>query len=216
MLVTHAALVREFRLAPAAVRRVKSGDRKHARDVDEYLAWMCFSLHAHHDGEDKILWPLLRARLSAAESRLLDKIETQHANITDSIERISEARRRWLDQADGNNAAALAAELETLSGLVDRHIEDEERDILPMAAAYLSEAEWHALTEGGKQVLSLKALLFVVGMACYGVDRELTALTLHALSAPIRFVVTPVACRLYARRAARIHGTRPSGFATTL
>jgi iron-sulfur cluster repair protein YtfE (RIC family) len=111
-------MVREFRLAPAAVTRVKPGDRKHARDVDEYLAMMCFSLHAHHDGEDRILWPVLRARLSAGESELLDKIESQHANINDRIERVNEARRRWLDQPDHNHGRELAGELQTLYELV--------------------------------------------------------------------------------------------------
>jgi hemerythrin-like domain-containing protein len=207
MLVAHAGLVREFGLAPTAVRRVKPGDRKHARDVDEYLAMMCFSLHAHHNGEDTILWPVLRARLSAAESRLLDKIETQHANINDSIERVNECRRRWLDQLDHNRGSELAEELQTLYELVAEHIEDEERDVIPMAAAYLSEAEWHAINEGGKEVLSLKAMLFIVGMACYGINRELTSVTLYSLSAPVRLVLTPIARRMYVRRAARVHGT---------
>jgi hemerythrin-like domain-containing protein len=208
MLVAHAALIREFRLAPAAVSRVKPGDRKHARDVDEYLAMMCYSLHAHHDGEDRILWPVLRARLSAAESKLLNKIESQHANINDSIEQVNEARRRWLDHPDPNHASDLADALQALYELVTEHVEAEERDVLPMAAAYLSEAEWHAINEGGKEVLSLKETLFVVGMACYGINRELTSVTLYSLSAPVRLVLTPIARRMYVRRAARIHGTR--------
>jgi hemerythrin-like domain-containing protein len=208
MLVAHAALVREFRLAPTAVSRVKPGDRKHARDVDEYLAMMCFTLHAHHDGEDKILWPVLRDRLSAAESRLLDEIETQHANINGSIERVNEARRRWLDQPDNDHGGELVDKLQTLYELVTEHVEDEERDVLPMAAAYLSEAEWHAMNEGGKDVLSPKEMLFVVGMACYGLNRELTSVTLYSLSAPVRLLLSPIARRMYARRAARVHGTR--------
>jgi hypothetical protein len=169
---------------------------------------MCYSLHAHHDGEDKILWPVLRTRLSAAEGLLLDKIETQHANINHSIERVNKARRRWLDQPDHHHGMELAGELRTLCDLVTEHVEDEERKVLPMAAAYLSEAEWHAINEGGKEVLSLKAMLFVVGMACYGVNRELTNVTLYSLSAPVRLVLTPIARRMYVRRAARIHGTR--------
>jgi hemerythrin-like domain-containing protein len=208
MLVFHAAAVREMRLAPAAVSRVKPGDHKHARDVDEYLGLMCYSLHAHHDGEDKILWPVLRARLSATERRLLDKIEIQHATINDSIECVNIARRRWLDRPDDEHNRELAGELQTLCELVTEHIEDEERDILPMAAAYLTEAEWHAINEGGKEVLSPKAMLFVVGMACYGVNRELTKVTLYSLSAPVRLALTPIARRMYMRRAVRIHGIR--------
>ncbi|WP_273735231.1 hemerythrin domain-containing protein [Mycolicibacterium septicum] len=208
MLVFHAAASREFRLAPAAVGRVKPGDRKHAQDVDDYLGMLCYALHAHHDGEDKILWPVLRERLSTEETQLLDKIETQHADIMTSIERVEDARRRWLEHLDQHHRDALVIELKALSLLVDQHLDDEERDVLPLAAAYLSEAEWHAINEGGKAVLSFKAMLFVVGMTCYRVNRELTTVVLYSLSAPARLAIPVVARRMYVRHAARIHGTK--------
>lgn len=207
MMVFHAAASREFRLAPGAVRRVKPGDRKHAHDVDTYLNSMCYALHEHHHGEDEILWPILRPRLSAAERRLLDANERQHADINDGIERVNDARRRWLDRLDRDDAGSLANELKTLSGLLDQHLEDEERDILPMAAAYLTQAEWRTITEGGKNALSLTALLFIVGMTCHGVNREHAALVVAPLSAPLRLAVPVIARRMYLRRAARIHGT---------
>jgi hypothetical protein len=207
MLVVHAALSREFRLAPAAVTRVKRGDRKHARDVDGHLGLICTLLHEHHVGEDKILWPVLRARLSAAESRLLDEIETQHANINDSIERLNEARRRWLDQPDNDHGSALAAELQALCALVTEHLADEEHDVLPLAAAYLSEPEWRAISET-VTVLSRQAMLVGFGMCCYGADPKVTGLMLQALPDPVQLVVPPIARRMYARRALRVHGTR--------
>jgi hemerythrin-like domain-containing protein len=207
MMVFHAAASREFHLAPAAVRRVKPGDRKHAQDVDTYLNSMCYSLHEHHHGEDAILWPILRPRLSAAERRLLDANERQHADINDGIEKVNDARRQWLDRLDQEHGSVLANKLKTLSGLVDRHLEDEERDILPMAAAYLTQAEWRTITEGGKNALSVNALLFVVGMTCYGVSREHAALVVAPLSAPLRRVVLSISHRMYVRRAARIHGS---------
>jgi hemerythrin-like domain-containing protein len=207
MLVVHAMLSREFRLAPAAVNRVKPGDRKHARDVDEHLALICHLLHEHHAGEDQILWPVLRARLSPADRRLLDNTEAQHAGINSGLERVKDARRRWLDQPDHNHGSALTNELQTLDGLVAEHLADEERDILPLAAAYLSEPEWRAISET-VTVLSRKAMLVGFGMCCYGADPEVTGLMLQALPAPVQLVVPPIARRMYARRAARVHGTR--------
>ncbi|ORW24350.1 hypothetical protein AWC19_09580 [Mycobacterium palustre] len=169
---------------------------------------LCYALHAHHDGEDRILWPVLRERLSAEESRLLDKIEIQHADITSCIERVEDARRQWFLHLDHHHGDALANELHALSRLVDRHLDDEERDILPLAAAYLSEAEWHAVNEGGKAVLSFKAVLFIVGMTCYRVNRRLTNVVLYSLSAPAKIAIPPLARLMYVRRAARVHGTR--------
>jgi hemerythrin-like domain-containing protein len=204
MLVIHAALAWEFRFAPAAVRRVKPGDRKHVRDVDKHLALIGELLHEHHAGEDEILWPVLRPRLSAAERRLLDNVETQHAGINSGLERVNDARRRWLEQPGHNHGEALANELQTLHGLVAEHLEDEEREVLPLAAAYLSEPEWHAIMEAG--TLSRKMMLFA-GMCCYRGDPEVLALMFRVLPAPIRRVFPLIARRMYARRAARVHGT---------
>jgi hypothetical protein len=207
MLVVHAALTREFRLAPAAVTRVKAGDRKHARAVDEHLGLICVMLHEHHVGEDTILWPTLRARLPAVDRRLLDKTEDQHAGINSSLERVEDRRQRWLAQPDHDRGGALASELQTLCQLVIQHLKDEENDVLPRAAAYLSEPEWRAISES-VSVLSRKAMLIGFGMCCYRADPKVTGQMLVALPAPVRLIAPPIARRMYARHAARIHGTR--------
>lgn len=207
MLVLHRALTREFRLAPAAVRRVTPGDRKQARRVDEHLGFICDLLHEHHVGEDEIVWPTLRARLPAADLRLLDKVELQHGGINAELERVKAARRGWLDQPDFTHGTALAGELETLHGLVVEHLADEERDILPLAAAYLSDPEWRAIGQS-LQALSPKALLLGAGMCIYKADPEVIAMMFKAIPAPVRVIVPLISSRMYARHNFRIHGTR--------
>jgi hemerythrin-like domain-containing protein len=207
MLVLHAALAREFRLVPAAVGRVEPGDRKQARYVDDHLTLICDMLHEHHGGEDAILWPVLRPRLSADETRLLDKIESQHAGINDSIERVNKARRQWLEKPDRVHRSALSSELQTLYDLVTQHLEDEERDILPLAEAYMSEREWRAINDAGL-TLSPKMLLLAAGLCCYGMDRELIQVILGVIPTPLRPAVIRIGSFMYARRAARVYGTR--------
>jgi hemerythrin-like domain-containing protein len=207
MLVLHAALAREFRLAPAAVSRVEPGDRKQARYVDEHLSLICDMLHEHHGGEDEILWPVLRPRLSADETRLLDKIESQHAGINDSIERVNNARRQWLEKPDRAQRSELSNELQTLYDLVTEHLEDEERDILPLAEAYMSEREWRAINDAGL-TLSPKMLLLAAGLCCYGTDRELIQVILGVIPTPLRPAVIRIGGFMYARRAARVYGTK--------
>jgi hypothetical protein len=63
MIVVHTALLREFRLAPAAVERVTTGDRRQARRVGRHLDLLCTLMHHHHAGEDELLWPVLSPRL---------------------------------------------------------------------------------------------------------------------------------------------------------
>ena len=62
MIVVHTAMLREFRLAPAAVRRTLPGDRSRARAVAGHVRFLCDLLHHHHEGEDELLWPTLRSR----------------------------------------------------------------------------------------------------------------------------------------------------------
>jgi hemerythrin-like domain-containing protein len=207
MLVIHAALSREFRLAPAAVRRVKQGDRKHARKVDDHLSFICKLLHEHHVGEDEIVWPTLRARLSAADRQLLDRVETQHAGINAALERVEDARRWFLEQPDSSHGAALADKLETLHELVVEHLADEERDILPLAAANLSDPEWRAIGQS-LQVLSPRLLLLGAGMCIYQADPEVIAMMFKAIPTPVRVIVPLISSRMYARHNLRIHGTR--------
>ncbi|WP_273735234.1 hemerythrin domain-containing protein [Mycolicibacterium septicum] len=207
MLVLHAALAREFRLAPAAVARVEPSDRKQARYVDEHLTLICDMLHEHHGGEDEILWPVLRPRLSVDDARLLDKIESQHADINDSIEQVNTLRRRWLDEPSLPQRDALSNELQTLYDLVTEHLEDEERDILPLAEAYMSEREWRAINDAGL-TLSPKMLLLAAGLCCYGTDRELVQVILGVIPAPLRPAVIRIGGFMYARRAARVYGTK--------
>lgn len=65
MLVVHTALRREFRRAPDLVRAATSAasaDTGACERVADHVAWLLGFLHHHHDGEDRLLWPLLRDR----------------------------------------------------------------------------------------------------------------------------------------------------------
>ena len=46
----------------------------------EHLTWMMDFLHAHHEGEDAGLWPLVRS-LNPSAGDLLDQMEHDHAQI---------------------------------------------------------------------------------------------------------------------------------------
>jgi hypothetical protein len=81
MVMAHRAFRREFRLAPAAVRRTTPGDRRHARRVAAHLRGLTRALHHHHDGEDRLLWPRLHARVPHEPGRTVAVMEDQHEAI---------------------------------------------------------------------------------------------------------------------------------------
>lgn len=207
MLVVHTALLREFRLAPQAVARVPAGARRQARRVGRHLDLLCDLLHHHHSGEDELLWPALRDRLSPHAAAQLDQAQAQHTHIDAALRRVGAARHSWLTQVDAATRDVLIAALQSLHRLLAEHLDDEERTLLPLAAAHLTPTQWHAVGAAGAASVPRSQLPLVIGMFAYEGDPDVLAGMLQAAPALPRLLVLLLAPRVYARRAARVHGT---------
>jgi hemerythrin-like domain-containing protein len=208
MVVVHTALLREFRLAPGAVERVAPGDTRSAAAVDAHLELLCTLLHHHHHGEDELLWPVLGPRLTQQQRALVDVAEAQHAGIEQALVDVGHARASWQRDVVTSTATALAVALRSLHRLLTEHLEAEERHLLPLASACLTQAEWDAIGAAGASGVPRSALLLVFGMFAYEGDPAVLASMLHSAPPPVRPVVSRLAPRAYARHARKIHGTR--------
>jgi hemerythrin-like domain-containing protein len=208
MVVVHTALVRELRLAaPAVLRATASGDARLVRDVAAHLDLLATLLHHHHAGEDELLWPVLAPRLSDAQRALVEVAEAQHEAIDLALTEATEARGDWTDRPDHTNGERLAEAMRTLHALLVTHLEAEERDLLPLASAYLTQAEWDAIGEAGAAGVPKSALLLVFGMFAYEGDPLVLRQMLSAAPPPARVIVPRMAPRAYRRRARRVHAT---------
>ena len=207
MIVVHTALLREFRLLPRAVARVGTGDARRAAVVDRHLGFLCDLLHHHHEGEDALLWPKLRDRLPAAAQAFLDEVETQHAGLDASLRAVAAARPRWTADAGAAHRDELIGSLETVYGLLKEHLDTEERSVLPLAAAVLTDAEWKAVGEQAVAAMPKPALLLAFGMFAYEGDPAVLRDMLAPAPALPRLLLPRIAPRAYARRARQVHGT---------
>jgi hypothetical protein len=54
---------REFKAIPGLVTEVPEGDVAQVAIVADHVAWMVTFLHAHHEGEDLLVWPRLLERV---------------------------------------------------------------------------------------------------------------------------------------------------------
>ncbi|NYJ73210.1 hemerythrin domain-containing protein [Allobranchiibius huperziae] len=208
MIVVHTAMLREFRLLPAAVARVEPGALKRAVVVDRHLGFLCDMLHHHHAGEDALLWPMMRERVPEQATRLIDEVESQHVGLDAALDDVAVARAGWRSHVDAVHRDELVARLRTLYDLLKAHLELEERSVLPLAAAVLTEAEWAAIGEAGAAGLPKSTLPLVFGMFAYEGDPAVLQDMLKAAPALPRMVIPRIAPRFYARRALQVHGTR--------
>ena len=207
MLVVHTAMLREFRLAPAAVLRVAPGDRVRAAVVSDHVHLLTDLLHHHHHGEDVLLWPKLRARTSPRAATVIDEVEEQHTDLDLALGTVGRLRTAWADELTLSARDALGSHLAHLHALLRDHLELEERALLPLAAAVLTKAEWDEIGQAGVAAMPKRVLPLAFGMFAYEGDPAVLAAMLHAAPRAVRLVLPALARRAYARRARRVHGT---------
>lgn len=207
MIVVHTAMLREFRLAPAAVHRTVDGDRRRAKAVSAHIRWICDMLHHHHEGEDELLWPKLRSRVSASSVSLIDEVEAQHAALDVALTDVGVAREAWAAEPTDSSRDRFAQSLERLFVLLKDHLELEERSLLPLAAAALTFDEWHGIGEAAVASMPKSDLPLTFGMFAYEGDAAVLRDMLQSAPAIPRMLLPKIAPRIYARRCRRIHGT---------
>lgn len=165
MLVIHTALRREFALLPAVVGAVMAGDRPRAREVAAHTRLTLAFLHAHHDSEDRLLWPLLMQRLSM-QTALIETMEQQHAAVATLGEAITGELVGWIQTAGTADRHALVGHLTDLHTALEEHLDLEEAAVLPLIRDHLSIAEWNASFDHAQHHTDVGARtgLLLVGM----------------------------------------------------
>jgi len=138
MFAMHDALRREL----AQVTRIASlRDDNPGPMLRAALGWELFKkfLLVHHQTEDDILWPALRARVAGQPDRLAlaDALEAEHAVIDPLLTAIDAAAADpdYGYQRLGDLTGELAVKLTT-------HLTHEETDGLPLIDASLTPAQW--------------------------------------------------------------------------
>jgi iron-sulfur cluster repair protein YtfE (RIC family) len=86
MIVIHNMFRREFKAIPALVNEVPGGDGAQVAIVAGHVAWMVTFLHAHHEGEDLLVWPKLLERVPHETDPLIYTMETQHAGLAQALD----------------------------------------------------------------------------------------------------------------------------------
>ncbi|GAA2275404.1 hypothetical protein GCM10010149_17670 [Nonomuraea roseoviolacea subsp. roseoviolacea] len=151
--IAHRAMRGDTRRLAALMHDIVTGrqDAGPARRelISVFVTRLCAGIRRHHRAEHDVLWPVV-VRSAGAEVDLSGLIG-DHARLDPLLDEVA----RVADAFPGDPPAAipLARNLATLAGLLDEHIEEEERLLFPVIAAHVSEADWKqaedAVREGG-------------------------------------------------------------------
>ncbi|WP_206752081.1 hemerythrin domain-containing protein [Kribbella steppae] len=204
MALIHRVIRRGFEQARDHV--VAAGAESRAAAVAEYIDFQLDGLHAHHSSEDELLWPLLldRADLSAT---VIHRMEQQHVGVHEAVETARGEMAAWQAAPTVAAAESLAAALETISTRLAEHLAEEERDVVPLIAVHITQAEWDHLGKVAFSKFKPHQRFTALGELLETARPDEAARMLAGLPAPVRVVWRLIGRRRYQRFVASVRGT---------
>ncbi|NUP01352.1 MAG: hemerythrin domain-containing protein [Nonomuraea sp.] len=200
--IMHRAMRGDTRRLAVLMNAIATGEQQAGEArlaaIATFTTKLCAGIHHHHQAEDDVLWPVI-VRSAGAEVDLSD-LTDDHAALDPLLEEITTAAARLA--SDGQAAKRLAKSLGTLADLLDEHIEEEERLIFPIVAAYVSEQDWKKVEtevqKGGDTRFDLPRI------AQYAQPEELAEL--RGLAGPVLSALLALMARGHRRRQKLIFG----------
>ena len=204
MVIVHRVFRREFRLLPDLVAAVPGGNTTRAAVLAEHCIDMVTGLHHHHAAEDEFLWPPL-LRQAKPHAEVVHRMETQHHDMSTALKQVEALLPEWAAHARVAERDELVDALRKVQRILDEHLAEEEKEILPLVEQFLTMEQWAAVGERGKEAISdkRKRLLFL-GMILEDATPAEEAHFLSRMPPPVRLLWRLVGRRQYAAHLSNI------------
>ena len=188
---------RQVLLDPGATAR--------AGAVAEYIRFHLDALQAHHSTEDELVWPVLYERASLSDA-LIRRMEEQHTGVHDAIEQARRELGSWEARPTVDGSEALATSLGTVIDRLAEHLAEEERDIVPLIAAHVTQAEWDHLGDVAFSKFTPKQRFTAMGELLEAASPAEAARMMAGLPAPVKVMWRLMGRRRYERFIAEVRG----------
>ena len=203
MALIHRLIRRGFERAKELVSAPGSTGRASA--VADYVEFHLDGLQAHHSTEDEFIWPALHQRASLSDA-LIDRMEEQHVGVHDAIETTRCELHAWAATPTETGARSLAKALDTVVNRLTEHLAEEERDVVPLIAMHITQAEWDHAGKVAFSKFTPKQRFTAMGEMLEAASSTEAARMLAGLPAPIKLIWRLVGRRRYERSIAMASG----------
>lgn len=170
----HDGFRRAFGDAPGQIAAVSDRDTQKAQNLAGYLEDVFWLLHAHHGGEDELLYPLLFERVPESKD-LFSRMEGQHAAVTPLVASAEAAAEQFGKTGAGADGEALAAACNSLLVVLSEHLTEEENEVVPIASRVMTPQEWGALPAHAISLYTGSRLWLPLGIATETFPDEMRA-----------------------------------------
>jgi hemerythrin-like domain-containing protein len=168
--------------APRLIGEIAPGDAARVGVIANYYENVLSFLEAHHDGEDKVVFPLLRERC-ADQSALMDLFDEDHEEAIRLMEAAMASLGAW-SSGDDSASSAVVRDLEALRLQLVEHLNREESEGLPLCAEHLSAEEWGALPGHGMAAFQGDKIWLILGLIAERMNDEQRAAMMEHLPPP--------------------------------
>ncbi len=184
MRAVHGALRAAFGAADGLVAGA-GNDPDRVDTVASFFVNALAFLHVHHEGEDELIYPVLKERCPDLAG-LIGRIEHQHTLIAEPTAAAEAAIADWKAHPGAETGAAVTRHLTEVAEVMEPHFGDEEDQILPLASAWVSQEEWGALPGHALRTFPADKPWLALGLIREGLDEEHKELMLGGMPPPVQ------------------------------
>jgi hypothetical protein len=201
MRIIHETFRRAYEEAAPLIRANPTPSPARVTFLADHIDFGLTMLHHHHEGEDEILYPLLVQRVPDHATRT-EQIDHEHQVVKGAIDAAHSACSRWRAAPAPESAEALARSLDEVNAALLPHLDNEEREIVPLAAVTVTQEEWDSLAKHGIASIPGNKKLIAFGMILEPLNPADRVYMLSNVPPPVK-----VLYRLVGQRAWRKYAT---------
>ncbi len=203
MALVHRIARRAFRDVARWIDQIPPEGTKRSRSVGAFLTSMLDMVHDHHDHEDTLIWPKLRERVDPS---LVDSMEKAHQGIAVAAADVRHLASAWERDPSRAHQMALLAALAKFRELFTTHLDEEEREVVPLIARHLTRAEWAAVGQAGFEKIPKSFRFTATGLLLDAATPSEAARRLGDLPRPVQILWSLVGRHLYRRTLNQLRG----------
>jgi hypothetical protein len=163
MIRLHRVFRQAIESAPKFVGGTSVGDTHRVELVGSYYANVLELLHSHHEGEDELLTPRLLERVPE-QAATIERIGQQHQAVLSAVDHADKAVAIWRAAPSVACRDEATTAFAMLGDGLTPHLDEEESEILPLAAQCINVAEWGQLPEHGMKSFRGDKMWLIIGL----------------------------------------------------
>jgi hemerythrin-like domain-containing protein len=207
--IVHSALRRDLVRVGLVLGTPAAAEPARRTAIAEHVLWLMRFLHDHHSGEDDGLYPLV-VRRNPDSADLVEQMDADHSSITPAMEALESVAKQHLTDPTAPDSALTAA-VDRLCEVLFPHLEREERDMMPVVSASITQGEWqawdqeHNLKPKGMMTLAVEGHWLIDGL-----DERSSDHVKHLVPPVPRFVLVRLLGGPYRRKRAALWSGTPA------